>query len=99
MKTRLNPDDFIAVFAHVYEKYFTAEEIDQLTDAASQSKAGKTPVLSDALKEKFQKNMVAIQSEVVGGTTQLGARIGGEVGQEIEKEHPEWTTPAPKPAK
>lgn len=97
MKARMNPDDFVAIFVRVYEKYFTAEELDQLTDAANQSKEGKTPVLSDALKEKYQKNAATAQSEIVSGATQLGAKLGSEVGEEIANEHPDWApTPAPK---
>jgi hypothetical protein len=34
--------------------------------------------------------MVTIQSEIIGGTTQLGAKLGGDIGKEIEKEHPEY---------
>ncbi len=95
MKARMNSDDFVAVIVHVYEKYFTADELDHLTAAAAESKQGKTPVLEDALKEKFQKNAIAMQSEIIGGSTQIGAKLGGEIGEEIGKEHPEW---APKPA-
>jgi hypothetical protein len=100
MKARVNPDDFIAVVVQVYEKYLTAAELDQITEATNQSKEGKIPVLSDAVKEKYQKNAVAMQSEILGGCAQLGAKLGGEVGEEIAKEHPDWNpTPAPKSAK
>jgi len=34
--------------------------------------------------------MVTIQSEIIGGTTQLGAKLGGDIAKEIEKEHPEY---------
>jgi hypothetical protein len=95
MKDRLNFEDFVAVVVKVYEKYFTADELDHLTAAAAESKQGKTPVLDDALKEKFQKNAIAMQSEIMGGSAQIGAKLGGEIGEEIGKEHPEW---APKPA-
>jgi|GEM_PF-1699777 hypothetical protein len=99
MKSRINPEDFVAIVAQVYEKHFSADELGQLADTVTTRKEGKTAELPASLKEKFQKDAVAIQSEIVGGTTQLGARIGGEVGQEIGKEHPDWTPPsALKPA-
>ena len=99
MKARMKPEDFVAIVVQVYEKHFTADELDQLTNVVSSKKEGKTAELPDALKEKFQKSAVAIQSEIVGSTTQLGARLGGEVGEEIGKEHTEWAPPsAAKPA-
>ena len=99
MKERMKPEDFVAVVVQVYEKHFTADELDQLASVVISRKDGKAAELPDALKEKFQKNAVAIQSEIVGGTTQLGARLGGEVGEEIGREHPEWApASAAKPA-
>jgi hypothetical protein len=99
MKEQVNFDDYAAIIVHVYEKYFTAEDLHQLTGAAAAVKAGKTPSMSDDLKEKFQKNTVVIQSEIFGGTTQLGAKLGGEIGQEIAKEHPDWAPTPTQPAK
>ena len=98
MKERMNPDDFVAVVVQVYAKYFNADELDQLSNVVMGRKRGETVELSDALKEKFQKNAIVIQSEILGGTTQLGAKLGGEVGEEIGKEHPEWAPP-PAPVK
>jgi hypothetical protein len=99
MKARMKPEDFIGVVVQVYEKHFTADELDQLSNVILSRKEGKPAELPDALKEKFQKNAVAIQSEVIGGAAQLGARLGAEVGEEIGREHPEWAPPsAGKPA-
>ena len=95
MKARINPDDFVAIVAGVYEKHFSTDELVQLTESVIKKKEGMPTELTAALKEKFQKEAVTIQSEIVGGTTQLGAKLGGEVGQEIGVEHPDW---APKSA-
>lgn len=92
MKARLNPDDYVAIVAQVYEKYFTAEELDQLYSVVISKKQSKAAELSDALSEKFQNNERAIDSQIANGTTQISARLGSEVGQEIAKEHPEWVT-------
>jgi hypothetical protein len=99
MKARMKPEDFVAIVVQVYEKHFTVDELDQLINVINGKNEGKATEMPDALKEKFQKNAIAIQSEIVGGTTQFGARLGGEVGEEIGKEHPEWAPPlAAKPA-
>src|SRR5262249_5002149 len=94
MKARMKPEDFVVIVVQVYEKQFTADELDELTNVVASKKEGKSAELPDALKEKFQKNAIAIQSEIVGATTQLGARLGAEVGLEIGKEHPEWAPPS-----
>jgi len=90
MLARLNIDDFIAVYVRVYEKYFNDDEVEQLIAAQNQIRKSQRPTLSDELKQKMAAQMVTIQSEIIGGTTQLGAKLGGEIGKEIELEHPEY---------
>jgi hypothetical protein len=90
MLTRLNIDDFIDVYVRVYEKYFSDDEIEELIAAQNQIRKSQRPNLSDELKQKLAAQMVTIQSEIIGGTTQLGAKLGGEIGKEIEIEHPEY---------
>ena len=34
--------------------------------------------------------------EIVGRCTEIGAKLGGEIGAGIEKEHPEYTQPKAK---
>jgi hypothetical protein len=97
MKARFNADDYIAVVVHVYETHFTNSELQQLIQAQRDLKASKPPNVSPELKQKLTTEGVAIQSEIIGGCTQVGAKLGGEVAQEILKEHPEWSS-APKPA-
>jgi hypothetical protein len=46
--------------------------------------------VSPELKEKLTSVMPSIQSEILGGCVQVGAKLGAEVGQAIEKEHPEY---------
>ena len=92
MKARMNPDDYAAVAVHVYEIHFTAEELDEMTQAHLPANASKTPAYSAALKDKLQNIMSSVMSEIVGGCTQLGAKLGADVGSEIGKEHPEWVT-------
>jgi hypothetical protein len=83
-------DAYINVAIAVYEKYFNQGEIEELIKIQQDRLDQKTPALSDALKAKLTKDGVAIQSEIIGGCTQVGARLGGEFEQELIKEHPEW---------
>ena len=65
-------------------------EVEQLIAAQNQIRNSQRPTLPDELKQKLAAQMVTIQSEIIGGTTQLGAKLGGDIGKEIEKEHPEY---------
>jgi hypothetical protein len=90
MRKRFSPDPYIGVIVAVYEKHFDAVELADLTRAQAEMNAGKTPTFPDALRSKIQATAVEVQSEILGGCAQVGAKIGGEVGQEIATEHPEW---------
>jgi hypothetical protein len=96
MLTQLNPDDFVKVYVRVYEKYFTADELEQLIAAQVAINNSKAPVLSPPLLAKVKENAIAMQSAIMGGCTEVGAKLGGEIGQEITKEHPDWAR-TPKP--
>lgn len=83
-------DAYIKVIVTVYEKYFNEEETEELIKIQQEKLDGKTPVVSDSLKANLTKNSIVMQSEVMGGCTQVGARLGGEIEQQLIKEHPEW---------
>ncbi|HTJ30574.1 MAG TPA: hypothetical protein VL346_08745 [Acidobacteriaceae bacterium] len=87
-------DTYVNVIVSVYEKYFTEAEIEELIQFQKDKLDQKTPVLSDALKAKLTKDGIAMQSEIIGGCTQVGARMGGETEQQLMKDHPEWVKSA-----
>jgi hypothetical protein len=49
--------------------------------------------VSPELQQKLTSVMPSIQSEILAGCVQIGAKLGAEVGQEIEKEHPDYMKP------
>jgi len=90
MLARANLDDFIDVYVRVYEKYFNDDEVKELIALQNQIRSSQPPTISSELKQKLAAQMTSIQSEIMGGTTQVGAKLGGDIGAEIEKEHPEY---------
>jgi hypothetical protein len=60
---------------------------------------GEVPVLSNETKEKLAGLLPSMTSENMGEFTKVGARLGAQIGDEIQKEHPEWVRPASKPDK
>jgi hypothetical protein len=91
MTARLNVDEFVAVYIRVYEKYLTDEDVLSLIELQKQTKDSSTPpAISPEFKEKLTSLMPSIQSEIMGGCTQIGAKLGGQIDLEIRKEHPEY---------
>ena len=88
-------DEYVAAIVAIYEKHFTADEMSELTQATRDSNDHKTPTVSESLKAKLQKDSIAVQSEIIGVCSQIGARQGGDIGQQIAKEHPEWIKEVP----
>jgi hypothetical protein len=87
MRARIHAGDFTDIFARVYEKYFSDEEVMALTRMMkSRSGAGLPP----AVKHRVDSVMPSVQSEIGGGIVQLSSKIGYEVALEIKKEHPEY---------
>jgi len=83
-------EEYASVVAPVYEKHFTNEEVLELIQGTQDKNDGKTPTLSDALKAKFAKGYIDIQSEIMGACAQLGSKRGAEIAEQLGKEHPEW---------
>ncbi len=90
MRTRVNLDDLVNATAQVYERYFTSEELDELTQAQLAMKRGQLHTLPAELGQKLKANSPKILHDINVQTSLIGARLGKEVGQQIEREHPEW---------
>lgn len=90
MRSRVNVDDLFNVTVQVYETRFTSDELDELTRDQLALKRGKIYTLPPDLAEKLKTNSPLIQRAINMKTSIIGASLGRQVGQEIEKEHPEW---------
>lgn len=90
LRAQFNPDDFIAVFIRVYAQHFTAGELEEMIAAARARQKSEPVMLSPELREKIRANAIEIDSELMGGFTEAGARLGGKIGIEIAREHPDW---------
>jgi len=103
MRTRVSLDDFVDATARVYEKYFTSDELDQLTQVQLAMKKGEILTLAPELGQKLRSDSPRIQRDINTQTSLIGSHLGKVVGEEIERDHPEWgkdTGPAsPTPAK
>ena len=99
MAARIKVDDYVDVYVHVYEKYFNDDEIRQLIAVQNSARSAQPQTVPEALKQKLADLFPSMQSEIMGGTTQLGAKLGAEIGGEIQKEHPEYFKQASIPAK
>lgn len=96
MTARLKADDFANVAVRAYEKRFTNDELTEFLAVVSSQKTEKPAPLSPTLQKKLSDILPAIMGEITGGCTEIGAKLGGEVGTEIEKEHPEYFPAKPK---
>jgi len=90
MQARTNIDDYVNVWVGVYEKHLNGVELSEMIQAQTEYNKTKQFSLPTPLKDKLTSSAIAMQSEVMGGCSQVGAKLGGEIGQEIEKEHPDW---------
>jgi hypothetical protein len=50
------------------------------------------------LKTKIQTVMPDLMSEMNGRCVQIASKLGGQIGEELDKEHPEWSPKLDKPA-
>jgi len=102
MKLRISLDEFVTAAAHAYEKYFTGDELDQLAQVQLAMKNGQIHTVSPELAQKVRSSSASIQRDINAATSLIGARLGKEVGSQIQMEHPEWVklaAPAPAPQK
>jgi hypothetical protein len=102
MRTRVSVDDLFNATVQVYETHFTSDELDELTRDQLALKRGQIYTLPTPLAEKLKTNTPIIQRAINMKTSIIGANLGRRVGQEIEKEHPEWgkdTGPATPPTR
>jgi hypothetical protein len=95
MLARIKVDDFLEVYVQAYEKHFTDEEITELISLQRKKNDLPPPSPSPELKEKLEAILPTLLSEIMGGCTQVGAKLGGEIGMEIAKEHPEYLDAKP----
>ena len=90
---RSNIQDYLDVYARVYEKYFTDTEINELIALQKDKGTSKAASPSPALKEKLTSVMPSLMADSIGDCAKIGAKLGGEIGSEIEREHPEYIKP------
>jgi hypothetical protein len=95
MRQRVKLDDFMEITAKVYATYYTNDELEQMTQAQLALKNSKTYPVSPELNQKIKTNGPRIQNDINTDISRLGSSMSVEVGQEIEKEHPEWAKPLP----
>jgi len=90
---RSNLQDYLDVYARVYEKYFTDAEINELIALQKDKGTSKAASPSPALKEKLTSVMPDVMGDSIGGCAKVGAKLGAEIGSQIEREHPEYMKP------
>ena len=96
MLARASVDDFVNVVVAAFERHFSDPEIRELIALRNSKGTPQSSSISPALKQKLEKVMPSVQAEIMGGCVEVGAKLGGEIGQEIQKEHPEYCKePAP----
>ena len=71
---RINVDDFLDLYARVYEKYFTDAEICELI--VLQRKTPKTAKPSPSLAEKLKSVMPLVKRDFLNGCSQIGGNSG-----------------------
>jgi hypothetical protein len=89
-RSKFNPNDFINACVRVYAKYFSDDEVKQQISYRTAMAKGERPVLPVALQKKMDSVMPAVQRDFDIEGNRIGAKLGTDVGAEIEKEHPEW---------
>ncbi|MGC2208569.1 MAG: hypothetical protein WA532_00540 [Candidatus Korobacteraceae bacterium] len=87
----MNMDDFIKVYAAVYEKYLTQPDVDELIEVQKKINAHQPPSeVSPQLRDKVRSLLPSIMGDITGGCTKVGAEVGMKAARELEQEHPEF---------
>src|SRR5215469_9920995 len=74
MRQRVNLDEIVDATARVYEKYYTSEELDQLTQSQLAVKQARQPhSVPPQLVEKVKSNSAQIQSDINRETSLIGS--------------------------
>ena len=76
--------------ASTYEKYLSDENVQELTALQRSQLAGKPVAMTNALKAKLATVARRLIAELMGKCSEIGAKNGMEVGEEITREHPEY---------
>lgn len=97
MAARLNVQDFVDATIQAYEKDLTDTDIKELIAFQEQRKIDPSAAPSAELKKKLTAVMPDLMADITAGCVRVGAKLGGEIGAAIEKEHPEWTKGASNP--
>lgn len=90
MASRIKVDDFMGVTARTYQKHFTNDEILDLITIMNARKEGKPVKAPAQLQQKMDAEAPGILGEIMGGATELAVKLGGQVGGDIAREHPEY---------
>lgn len=94
MQARLSPDDLMQVVVRVYEHDLTDAEVRQLIPIAEAKQAGKPPVITDDVRQNLLPKLHHVQNDIVAGCSQIAEKLGGEVAEQIAREHPGWVKSA-----
>jgi hypothetical protein len=86
----MNVDDFVQVYASVYEKYLNQQDVDELIENQKNINAHQPVEVSPRLRDKVQSLLPSIMGEITGGCTKVGAELGMKAAREIKQEHPEY---------
>jgi hypothetical protein len=99
MLLRMNVDEYVAAAVKAYESKLTQEDLNEFITLLEGQQAGRSVGPSVRFQQKMTAIAPALTGQIVGATTELGARLGSEIGVEIEKEHPEYFQKAAEPGK
>ncbi len=87
----------MAIVIRGYEKYLNDDDITQLIALMTDQKDGAAKQPLPELQKKLTSVSPSLQSEILGGGTQLGSKLGAETELEIRKDHPEYFKAPAKP--